>query len=117
MVSRVACNDTEVAGCPIPAGSPVGVITGSANHDEDALGRRRRSGGSAGRCSTTSRSAPASTSASGCTSRGSSCASGSTRSSTGSRTCASIPTRDLDEMVIEGYAFRGPRSLPVLFDA
>lgn len=33
-VSRVATVDTEVAGCPIAAGSPVGVITGSANHDE-----------------------------------------------------------------------------------
>jgi len=33
-VSRVATVDTEVAGCPITAGSPVGVITGSANHDE-----------------------------------------------------------------------------------
>jgi cytochrome P450 len=34
MVARVAATDTEVAGCPIPAGSPVNVITGSANHDE-----------------------------------------------------------------------------------
>lgn len=33
-VSRVATTDTEVAGCPIPAGSPIGVITASANHDE-----------------------------------------------------------------------------------
>ena len=33
-VSRVATVDTEVAGCPIAAGSPVGVITASANHDE-----------------------------------------------------------------------------------
>ena len=33
-VSRVATRDTEVAGCPITAGSPVGVITASANHDE-----------------------------------------------------------------------------------
>jgi len=33
-VSRVATRDTEIAGCPIPAGSPVSVITGSANHDE-----------------------------------------------------------------------------------
>jgi len=33
MVSRIATADTEVAGCPIPAGSPVAVITGSANHD------------------------------------------------------------------------------------
>jgi cytochrome P450 len=34
MVMRVATADTEVDGCPIPAGSPVGIITGSANHDE-----------------------------------------------------------------------------------
>jgi len=33
MVSRVATADAEVGGCPIPAGSPVAVITGSANHD------------------------------------------------------------------------------------
>ena len=33
-VSRVATTDTEVAGCPISAGSPVSVITASANHDE-----------------------------------------------------------------------------------
>ena len=33
-VSRIATRDTEVAGCPITAGSPVGVITASANHDE-----------------------------------------------------------------------------------
>lgn len=33
MVSRVATRDTEVAGCPIPAGSPVNVLTGSADHD------------------------------------------------------------------------------------
>ncbi len=34
MVSRVSTRDTEVSGCPIKAGSPVNVITGSANHDE-----------------------------------------------------------------------------------
>jgi cytochrome P450 len=34
MVSRIATRDTAVAGCPIPAGSPVNVVTGSANHDE-----------------------------------------------------------------------------------
>jgi cytochrome P450 len=33
MVSRVAAKDTEIAGCPVSAGSPVGVLTGSANHD------------------------------------------------------------------------------------
>ena len=34
MVSRIATTDTEVSGCPIAAGSPVGVLTGSSNHDE-----------------------------------------------------------------------------------
>ena len=35
MVSRITTTDTEVGGCPIPAGSPVSVLTGSANHDEE----------------------------------------------------------------------------------
>jgi cytochrome P450 len=33
MVSRVATRDTEVGGCPIHAGTAVGVSTGAANHD------------------------------------------------------------------------------------
>ena len=33
MVSRVATADTEVGGCPIPKGSPVNVLTGSADRD------------------------------------------------------------------------------------
>ena len=33
-VSRVATRDVEVGGCPIPAGAPVTVVTGSANRDE-----------------------------------------------------------------------------------
>ena len=33
-VSRCTMDDTEVGGCPIPAGSSVSVIVGSANHDE-----------------------------------------------------------------------------------
>jgi cytochrome P450 len=33
MVSRVTVRDTEVAGCPIPANSPVNVLTGSADRD------------------------------------------------------------------------------------
>ncbi len=33
MVSRRATTDTEIAGCPIAAGSTVGVITGAANRD------------------------------------------------------------------------------------
>jgi len=35
MVSRVATVDTEVAGCPIGAGTSVSVLVGSANHDAD----------------------------------------------------------------------------------
>jgi cytochrome P450 len=38
-VSRVASVDTEIAGCPVPKGSPVNVITGSANHDEARFDR------------------------------------------------------------------------------
>jgi cytochrome P450 len=33
-VSRIATRDSEVAGCPITAGAPIAVITASANHDE-----------------------------------------------------------------------------------
>ena len=33
MVSRVSAKDTEIAGCPVKSGSPIGVLTGSANHD------------------------------------------------------------------------------------
>jgi cytochrome P450 len=33
-VSRVAARDTEVDGCPIPAGAAISVLTASANHDE-----------------------------------------------------------------------------------
>jgi cytochrome P450 len=35
MVSRVATADTQIAGCPIAKGSPIGVLTGSSNRDED----------------------------------------------------------------------------------
>jgi cytochrome P450 len=35
MVSRVATVDTEVRGCPIAAGSPVNVLTGSGDRDAD----------------------------------------------------------------------------------
>ena len=34
MVARVATIDTEISGCPVPAGSSVSVINGSASHDE-----------------------------------------------------------------------------------
>lgn len=35
MVSRRAARDVEVAGCPVPAGASVNVLTGSSNHDAD----------------------------------------------------------------------------------
>ncbi|XXX80601.1 cytochrome P450 [Sorangium sp. So ce134] len=35
VVSRVATRDTEIAGCPIPAGAAITVLTGSAGRDED----------------------------------------------------------------------------------
>jgi cytochrome P450 len=114
MVSRIADVDTEIAGCPIPKGSPVGVITGSANRDEarwdDAsewkLGRETQHHLAFG---------------------------------TGPHQCLGMHLARLelrvglntildrlpnlrldpdgaDQVVIEGYAFRGPRALPVLFD-
>jgi cytochrome P450 len=115
MVSRVATADTEVSGCPIASGSPVGVLTGSANRDEtrwdDAseweLGRPVQHHLAFG---------------------------------TGPHQCLGmhlarlelrvglnaildrLPGLRLDpdsaeSAVIEGYAFRGPRALPVTFDA
>jgi cytochrome P450 len=39
MVSRVATRDTEVGGCPIHAGESVGVVTGAANHDGSRFDR------------------------------------------------------------------------------
>ena len=114
MVSRIATADTEVAGCPIAAGSPIGVLTGSANHDElrwdDAsewkLGRPVQHHLAFG---------------------------------TGPHQCLGmhlarlelrvglnaildrLPGLKLDpdgaeSAIIEGYAFRGPRALPVTFD-
>jgi cytochrome P450 len=114
MVSRVAARDTEIAGCPIPAGSPVGVLTGSANRDEERwpdagdwkLGRPVQHHLAFG---------------------------------TGPHQCLGMHLARLelrvglntvldrlpnlrfdperaDDAVIEGYAFRGPRALPVLFD-
>jgi cytochrome P450 len=112
-VSRIATRDTEVAGCPIIAGSPVGVITASANHDEtrwdDAsewkLGRPAQHHLAFG---------------------------------TGPHQCLGMHLARLElrvgldrildrlpdlrfdpdlagDAVIEGYAFRGPNKLPVLF--
>jgi len=115
MVSRISTRDTEVAGCPVPAGSPMNVLTGSANRDEsrwpDAdewkLGRPQSHHLAFG---------------------------------TGQHQCLGMhlarlelrvglntildrlpnlrldPDADLADAVIEGYAFRGPRALPVVFD-
>jgi cytochrome P450 len=113
MVSRVATRDVDVAGCPIPNGSPINVLTGSANRDDgrwpDAaqwrLGRPVQHHLAFG---------------------------------TGQHQCLGmhlarlelrvgldiildrLPNLRLDSEapapVIEGYAFRGPNALPVLFD-
>jgi cytochrome P450 len=113
MVSRISTRDTEIAGCPVPAGSPLNVLTGSANRDEarwpDAdeweLGRPQAHHLAFG---------------------------------TGQHQCLGmhlarlelrvglatildrLPNLRLDPegegAIIEGYAFRGPRALPVLFD-
>ncbi|HEX6311305.1 MAG TPA: cytochrome P450 [Acidimicrobiia bacterium] len=113
-VSRVTTRAVEVAGCPIPAGASVGVVTGSANRDEaryDDPGEWRLD------------RPPAPHLAFG----------------TGPHQCLGmhlarlelrtglntildrLPNLRLDPdapaTVIEGYAFRGPTSLPVVFDA
>jgi cytochrome P450 len=113
MVSRVSAKDTEIAGCPVKAGSPVSVLTGSANRDarrfedpdEWRLGRPVQHHVAFG---------------------------------TGPHQCLGmhlarlelrvgldtildrLPNLRLDPdqppPVIEGFAFRGPDRLPVLFD-
>src|SRR3954471_7149985 len=113
MVSRVAAVDTEIAGCPIAAGSPVNVLTGSADRDTDRfddadewrLGRPTQHHLAFG---------------------------------TGPHQCLGmhlarlelraglaaildrLPNLRLDpdapSPTIQGYAFRGPDTLPVLFD-
>jgi cytochrome P450 len=115
MVSRVATTATDIAGCPIPSGAPVGVVTGSANRDDDRwadadawrLGRDVQHHLAFG---------------------------------TGQHQCLGMhlarlelrvgldaildrlpnlrldPDADMDAFLIEGYAFRGPRTLPVVFD-
>jgi cytochrome P450 len=114
MVSRVAADDTEVAGCPIAAGSPVGVITGSANRDEtrwdDAddwrldrpVQHHLAFGTGPHQC------------------LGMHLARLELRVGLGT-ILDRLPGLRLDpegaaDAVVEGYAFRGPRALPVLFD-
>jgi len=113
-VSRVATVDTEIGGCPVPAGAGISVITGSANRDaarydhpdEFDIDRPMQNHMTFG---------------------------------TGQHQClgmhlarlelrvgletilARLPNLRLDPEapppVIEGLAFRGPTALPVLFDA
>jgi len=113
-VSRVSTRDTEVAGCPIPAGAPVGVITGSADRDES-----RFEDADEWRLDRPSQHHLA--------------------FGTGPHQCLGMHLARLELRVgldaildrlpnlrldpdapapaIEGYAFRGPNALPVLFDA
>jgi cytochrome P450 len=114
MVSRVATRDTEVAGCPIAAGSPVGVLTGSANRDE-----QRWNAADEWRPDRPIQHHVA--------------------FGTGPHQCLGMHLARLElrvglgtildrlsglrldetragDAVIEGYAFRGPRALPVVFD-
>jgi cytochrome P450 len=114
MVSRVAKRDTEIGGCPVAAGSPVNILTGSADRDEDRwddsdewrLDRPAQHhlafGTGPHQC------------------LGMHLARLELRA--GLNTIISrLPNLRLDERapapVIEGFAFRGPDSLPVIFDA
>lgn len=114
MVSRVATRDTEIAGCPIPSGSSVNVLTGSADRDASRFGDPN----------TWSIDRPQTP---------------HLAFGTGPHQCLgmhlarlelrsgldAILTRlpnlrldpDAEVPIIEGFAFRGPNALPVLFDA
>ena len=113
MVSRVAAVDTEIAGCPIPAGCPVNVLTGSSDRDLDRfddadewkLGRPQQHhlafGTGPHQC------------------LGMHLARLELRAGLAAILCR-LPNLRLDPdappPVIQGYAFRGPDTLPVLFD-
>jgi cytochrome P450 len=114
MVSRVATRDTEVGGCPVAAGSPVNVITGSADRDESrwddsATWRLDRDvqhhlafGTGPHQC------------------LGMHLARLELRAGLNAiiqRLANLRPDPDAPAPVIEGFAFRGPDALPVLFDA
>ena len=115
MVSRIATADTEVAGCPIEKGSPIGVLTGSSNRDEDrwddADRVEARPAGPAPprvryRPAPVPRHAP----------RPPGAARRPQRDPRPAPEPAPRSRRAPTDAIIEGYAFRGPRALPVLFE-
>ncbi len=114
MVSRVATREAEVAGCPITAGSPVGVLTGSANRDE----LRWNDAGEWQPDRPTQHHLAFGTGPHQCL--GMHLARLELRVGLGA-VLDRLPGLRLDparaeDAIIEGYAFRGPRALPVLFD-
>ncbi|HMC68901.1 MAG TPA: cytochrome P450, partial [Mycobacteriales bacterium] len=115
MVSRVAAHDTEVAGCPIGAGSAVGVLTGSANRDEG----RWESADEWRLDRPVQHHLAFGTGPHQCL--GMHLARLELRVGLGT-ILDRLPGLRLDpdgaaDAVVEGYAFRGPRALPVCFDA
>ena len=107
--------DTEIAGCPIAAGSPVNVLTGSADRDERPLRRRRRveaRSSDAAPPRVRHRSAPVPRDAP----RPARAARRARRDPAPAAEPAPRPRRAAPRS-IQGYAFRGPDALPVLFDA
>jgi cytochrome P450 len=113
-VSRIATQDVEVAGCPIPAGASVGVITGSANRDES----RYEDADSWSLDRPAQHHLAFGTGPHQCL--GMHLARLELRVGLGA-ILDRLPNLRLDPdapaPVIEGYAFRGPNALPVLFDA
>ncbi len=114
MVSRVATRDTEVAGCPIGAGAAVGVLTGSANRDE----ARWESADDWQLDRPTQHHLAFGTGPHQCL--GMHLARLELRVGLDAildrlRGLRLDPERTADA-IVEGYAFRGPRALPVLFD-
>lgn len=112
-VSRVATADTEVGGCPVPAGAAVSVITGSANHDDERYER----------AADFDLDRPAQNHMAFGTGQhqclGMHLARLELRTGL-ARIIERLPGLRLDpdagEPVIEGLAFRGPASLPVVFE-
>ncbi|MGZ4734341.1 MAG: cytochrome P450 [Acidimicrobiia bacterium] len=113
MVSRVATRDTEIGGCPIPVGSPVNVLTGSADRDAQRWEDSER-----WRLDRTPQHHLAfGTGPHQCL--GMHLARLELRAGLGA-IVGRLPNLRLDEAapapVIEGFAFRGPDALPVRFD-